>query len=43
MKKDVEYYMGLSYRVEVIEDKDEGGLCTTLPGIAGLYYLCRYD
>lgn len=35
MKKDVEYYMGLSYRVEIIEDKDEGGYalrCPELPG-----------
>lgn len=35
MTKDVEYYMGLSYRVEVIEDKDEGGYalhCPELPG-----------
>lgn len=25
MTKDLEYYMGLPYRVEVVEDKEEGG------------------
>ena len=33
--KDLNYYMGLSYRVEVIEDKIEGGYalhCPDLPG-----------
>jgi len=35
MKKDLAYYMSLSYRVEVVEDKDEGGFvlqCPELPG-----------
>ena len=35
MKKDLDYYMGLSYRIEVIEDKEEGGFalhCPELPG-----------
>ena len=35
MKKDLNYYMGLSYRIEVVEDKEEGGfalLCPELPG-----------
>ena len=35
MKKDIDYYMGLSYRVEVVEDKEEGGFalhCPELPG-----------
>ena len=35
MKKDVEYYMGLSYRVEVIEDKDEGGYALHCPELQG--------
>ena len=35
MKKDLDYYMGLSYRIEVVEDKEEGGFalrCPELPG-----------
>ena len=35
MRKDLDYYMGLSYRIEVIKDKEEGGFalhCPELPG-----------
>lgn len=35
MNKDLDYYMNLPYRVEVIEDKTEGGYalrCPELPG-----------
>jgi len=35
MVKDLDYYMALSYKVEVIEDKEEGGFalhCPELPG-----------
>ena len=35
MIKDLNYYMNLSYRIEVIEDKTEGGFtlhCPELPG-----------
>ena len=35
MKKDLDYYMSLSYRAEIIEDKEEGGFalhCPELPG-----------
>ena len=35
--KDIEYYMSLPYRVEVVEDKEEGGWalhCPELPGCA---------
>ena len=35
MIKDFDYYMGLSYKIEVIEDKEEGGYalhCPELPG-----------
>lgn len=35
MNKDLAYYMSLPYRVEVIEDKEEGGFalhCPELPG-----------
>jgi len=35
MNKDLNYYMSLNYRIEVIEDKEEGGYtlhCPDLPG-----------
>jgi len=35
MIKDLDYYMSLNYRIEVIEDKEEGGYalhCPDLPG-----------
>lgn len=35
MVKDLDYYMNLPYRVEVVEDKEEGGFalhCPELPG-----------
>jgi len=35
MTKDLDYYMNLPYRVEIIEDKEEGGYalhCPELPG-----------
>ena len=35
MNKDLNYYMSLPYRVEVVEDKEEGGFalrCPELPG-----------
>ena len=37
MNKDIAYYMSLPYRVEVVEDKEEGGWalhCPELPGCA---------
>ncbi len=37
MEKNLEYYMGLPYRVEVIKDDEEGGYalhCPELPGCA---------
>ena len=33
--KDLEYYMGLPYRVEVIEDKEEGGYTLHCPELNG--------
>ena len=33
--KDLEYYMGLPYRVEVIEDKEEGGYTLHCPELSG--------
>jgi predicted RNase H-like HicB family nuclease len=35
MEKDVTYYMGLNYRVEVIEDKKEGGYALSCPELKG--------
>ena len=35
MKKDLDYYMGLSYRIEVVEDKEEGGFALNCPELPG--------
>jgi len=35
MIKDLNYYMGLSYKVEVIEDKEEGGFVLHYPELTG--------
>jgi len=35
MIKDLDYYMGLNYRVEVIEDKEEGGYALSCPELSG--------
>ena len=35
MTKDLEYYMGLPYRVEVVEDKEEGGFALCCPELSG--------
>jgi len=35
MIKDVDYYMNLNYRVEVIEDRIEGGYTLHCPGLPG--------
>lgn len=35
MNKNLDYYMGLNYRIEIVEDKEEGGFalqCPELPG-----------
>ena len=34
-KKNVAYYMGLNYKVEIIEDKDEGGYLVSCPELPG--------
>ena len=36
--KTLDEYMAMPYRMEIIEDKDEGGF---IPGFAGMYYLRR--
>ncbi len=35
MTKDLEYYMNLPYRVEVVEDKEEGGFALRCPELSG--------
>lgn len=35
MNKDLNYYMGLNYRVEVVEDKKEGGYAFSCPDLRG--------
>ena len=35
MTKDLDYYMGLSYRIEVIPDKEEGGYALHCPELRG--------
>ena len=35
MIKDLSYYMGLNYRIEIIEDKDEGGYVLKHPELIG--------
>jgi len=35
MIKDLDYYMGLSYKIEVIEDKEEGGYALSCPELPG--------
>lgn len=35
MNKNLEYYMSLPYRVEVIEDKEEGGFALRCPDLRG--------
>jgi predicted RNase H-like HicB family nuclease len=33
--KTLEYYMGLNYRMEVLEDRDEGGFVVSYPELPG--------
>lgn len=35
MSKDLNYYMNLPYRVEVVEDKEEGGYALHCPELSG--------
>lgn len=34
-KKNISYYMNLNYKVEVLEDKDEGGYVVSCPELPG--------
>ena len=36
MIKDLDYYMSLSYKIEIIEDKKEGGFALHIPELPGL-------
>ncbi len=35
MNRDLQYYMGLNYRIEVVEDKEEGGYAFSCPDLKG--------
>lgn len=35
MNKDLNYYMGLNYKIEVVEDKEEGGYALSCPELKG--------
>lgn len=35
MNQELMYYMNLAYRMEIIEDKDEGGYVLTFPDLPG--------
>jgi len=35
MNKDLDYYMGLNYKIEIIEDKEEGGYAISCPELKG--------
>ena len=35
MNQELKYYMNLSYRMEIVEDKDEGGFIVTYPDLPG--------
>jgi len=37
MYKDINYYMGLNYKVEIIEDKEEGGYVFSCPELKGCF------
>lgn len=37
MNKDLSYYMGLNYRIEIIEDKEEGGYALSCPDLKGCF------
>ncbi len=35
MKKTLDYYMKLNYRMEIVEDRDEGGYVVSFPDLPG--------
>ena len=35
MNKDINYYMSLPYRIEIVEDKEEGGFALSCPELKG--------
>lgn len=36
--KTIEYYMALPYRLEIVPDPDEGGICGPLSGFARMHH-----
>lgn len=41
MMKTLNDYMSMNYRMEIVEDKNEGGFVISYPELPGLYYLRR--
>ena len=41
MMKTLNDYLAMSYRMEIVEDKDEGGFVVSFPDLPGLYQLWR--
>ena len=39
MMKTLDDYLAMSYRMEIVEDKDEERICSLLSGFTRLYYL----
>lgn len=39
MMRTIDDYMSLNYRMEIVEDKEEGRFCGFLSGTSGMYYL----
>ena len=37
MNKDLNYYMNLNYKIEVVEDKEEGGYALSCPELKGCF------
>ena len=35
MTKDINYYLNLNYKIEIVEDKDEGGYAISCPELPG--------
>lgn len=42
MNQELKYYMSLSYRMEIFEDKDEGGICIILSRSSWMYDMFRF-
>ncbi len=42
MNQELKYYMSLSYRMEIFEDKDKGGICIILSRSSWMYDMFRF-